>query len=53
MFGTKKIYLVFSEIDTNTYKIYFGLYWKIRSKVVPSLGKDNRTGNILKDDHTV
>ena len=53
MFGTKKIYLVLSEIDTNTYKIYFGLYWKIRSKVVPPLGIDIGTGNIPKDDHTV
>ena len=53
MFGTKKIYLVLSEIDTNTYKIYFGLYWKIRSKVVPPQGTDIETGNIPKDDHTV
>ena len=53
MFGTTKIYLVLSEIDTNTYKIYFGLYWKIRSKVVPPQGTDIETGNIPKDDHTV
>ena len=53
LIGSKKICLVLSEIDTNTYKNFFGLYWKIRSKVVPPLGTDIGTGNIPKDDHTV